>query len=99
VIKLLMGWNIIPGQESEYFDFIIAEFEPGLAKLGLRTTDVWYTAYGDMPQIVTGSIAKDLETVQLVLASEKWQTLKESLLQLVTDYQQKIIPANGGYQL
>jgi len=99
VVKLLMGWNILPGRESEYFDFIVQEFEPGLADLGLQTTDVWFTAYGDWPQIVTGTIASDLETMRRILSSEQWQSLKERLLQYVTDYQQKIIPADGGYQL
>jgi len=99
VVKLLMGWNIVPGRENEYFDFVVQEFEPGLADLGLQTTDVWYTAYGDWPQIVTGTIASDLETMRKILASEQWRRLKERLLEYVTDYQQKIIPADGGYQL
>jgi len=99
VVKLLMGWNIVPGRENEYFDFVVQEFEPGLADLGLQTTDVWYTAYGDWPQIITGTVASDLETMRKILASEQWRRLKERLLEYVTDYQQKIIPADGGYQL
>ena len=99
MVKLLMGWNIVPGRENEYFDFVVQEFEPGLADLGLQTTDVWYTAYGDWPQIVTGTVASDLETMRKILASEQWRRLKERLLEYVTDYQQKIIPADGGYQL
>jgi len=94
-----MGWRIVPGRESEYFDFIVQEFEPGLADLGLRTTDAWYTAYGDLPQIMTGVVASDLETLRKVLTSERWRRLKERLLEYVTDYQQKIIRADGGYQL
>ncbi len=99
MVKLLMGWNIVPGRENEYFDFVVQEFEPGLADLGLQTTDVWYTAYGDWPQIITGTVASDLETMRKILASEQWRRLKERLLEYVTDYQQKIIPADGGYQL
>jgi len=99
VVKLLMGWNIVPGRENEYFDFVVQEFEPGLADLGLQTTDVWYTAYGDWPQIITGTVASDLETMRRILASEQWRRLKERLLEYVTDYQQKVIPADGGYQL
>lgn len=99
MVKLLMGWNIIPGRESEYFDFIVQEFEPGLGEMGLQTTEVWYTVYGDWPQILTGTVARDLEAMQRVLVSQRWRQLKARLLELVTDYQQKIIPANGGYQL
>lgn len=99
MFKLLMGWNIIPGQESAYFDFIVQEFEPALTDLGLQTTDVWYTTYGNWPQIITGTISEDLEAMQRALASKQWQNLQARLFQYVTDYQQKVIPASGGYQL
>lgn len=94
-----MGWNIIPGQEGDYFDFIIREFEPAMPELGLQTTDVWFTAYGDWPQIVTGVVAPSLEDLYASLASAGWHKVKDRLLTFVTDYQQKIIAANGEYQI
>lgn len=94
-----MGWNIIPGQEGDYFDFIIREFEPAMPELGLQTTEVWFCVYGDWPQIVTGVVAPSLEEMQAALASSGWRQIKTRLLTFVTDYQQKIIAANGGYQL
>jgi hypothetical protein len=94
-----MGWNILPRLESEYFDFILKTFEPELSNLGLRTIEVWYTVYGDWPQIVTGVLAENQDKIERVLASKEWQNLKEQLLEYVSDYQHKIIPANGGYQL
>ena len=99
MIKLLLGWDIVPGRESEYFEFIVREFEPALSDLGLQTSDVWYTVHGDWPQIVTGTIARDLDAVRRVLVSREWLALKENLLQYVTGYRQKIIQADGGYQL
>ena len=99
MVKLLLGWNIIQGKEGDHFDFFVQEFEPGLVEMGLRTTDVWYTAYGDWPQIVAGIVAGDLEAMLQILTSEEWRGLKHRLLQHVTDYTQKVIPANGGYQL
>ena len=99
MVKLLIGWNVIPGLENEYFDFFTKEFEPALEELGLQATDMWYTAYGEGPQILTGIVAEDLSTARRILASERWLRLKERLLEFVTYYQQKIVPASGGYQL
>ncbi|NLF00603.1 MAG: hypothetical protein GX601_06450 [Anaerolineales bacterium] len=99
MVKLLMSWNIRQGRESEYFEFIVQEFGPALVKLGVRPTDAWYTAYGDRPQILTGGVAEDLETLRKVLASQEWRNLKKSLLGYITDYNQKIIRASGGFQL
>ncbi|MBE9471919.1 MAG: hypothetical protein IMY75_07420 [Chloroflexi bacterium] len=99
MFKLLMSWNIRPGYEDEYFEFVVREFGPGLAKLGVRPTDAWYTAYGDRPQILMGGIAEGLESMQHALVSDEWHRLKEKLLTYVTDYRQKVIRASGGFQL
>jgi hypothetical protein len=99
MFKLLMSWNIQPGREDEYFEFVIRDFGPGLIELGVRPTDAWYTQYGDRPQILTGGVAEDLESLKRVLASEEWHKLKAKLLTYVTDYNQKIIPASEGFQL
>jgi hypothetical protein len=99
MFKLLMSWNIRSGHEDEYFEFIVREFGPGLIALGVRPTDSWYTQYGDRPQILTGGIVEDLESLQRALASDEWRVLKRKLLTYVTDYSQKIIRASGGFQL
>ena len=99
MFKLLMSWNIQPGREDEYFEFVVQEFGPGLVKLGVRPTDAWYTQYGDSPQILQGGIMEKLENLQGALASEEWRKMKKKLLSYVTDYSQKIIRASGGFQL
>ncbi len=99
MFKLLMSWNIRPGREDEYFEFLMREFGPGLIKLGVRPTDAWYTQYGDYPQILQGGIAEDLASLQRALASDEWLKMKNKLLTYVTDYSQKIIRASGGFQL
>ena len=99
MFKLLMSWNIRPGREDKYFEFIIKEFGPGLIKLGVRPTDAWYTQYGDRPQILTGGIVQDLEGLQSTLVSDEWLRLKSKLLTYVTDYNQKVIRANASFQL
>lgn len=99
MFKLLMSWNIRPGREDEYFEFVIREFGPGLIELGVRPTDAWYTQYGDHPQILTGGVVEGLESLQHTLVSEEWYELKRKLLAYVTDYNQKVIRASGGFQL
>ena len=99
MVKLLMTWNILPGRESEYFEFIVKEFAPGMQKLGLRPSEVWYTVYGEYPQIMAGGLAQDVDTLRDVLASTEWHQLEEQLLDYVTDFEHKVIRANGGFQL
>lgn len=98
-VKLLMMWDIRPDREPDYFEFVMDEFSPGLTKLGLQPSEAWYTIYGEGPQILTGAIAEDLDAVQRALNSEEWSQLKEKLLDLVENYQQKVIAATGRFQL
>jgi hypothetical protein len=99
MFKLMMTWNIRPGREDEYFEFTMREFGPGLVKLGVRPTDAWYTQYGDRPQILTGGIVDDIENLQRILSSDEWRKLKGKLLTYVTNYNQKVVHASGGFQL
>ena len=99
MVKLLMSWDIQSGNEAEYFQFVIQEFVPGLLKLGLQPTEVWFTAYGDCPQIQAGGLASDLATMDKIVHSAEWLELREKLGQYVTGFVQKIIPAAGGFQL
>jgi hypothetical protein len=99
MVKLLMSWDIRPGQESEYFEFIVREFAPGIMRLGIQPTEAWYTVYGDGPQILTGGVAEDLQTMQQILAGDEWKELQDKLMGYVTDYRQKIVAATGRFQL
>ena len=99
MMKLLMSWNIRTGREAEYFEFVVKEFAPGLLRLGLQPTEAWYTVYGDCPQILTGSVAEDMQTIQQVVNSDEWHELMGKLGEYVTSYQQKIVQATGGFQL
>ena len=99
MVKLLMSWDLKPGSVSDYFEFSVREFIPGIMKLGIQPTEAWYTIFGDGPQILTGGIAEDLATMQSILASEDWQKLRDKLFEYVTNFNFKIVRATGKFQL
>lgn len=99
MVKILMSWDIKPGSESDYFEFVVREFAPGIMKLGVQPTEAWYTVFGDGPQILTGGVAEDLSTMQSILASDDWQKLQNKLFEFVTNFDSKIVRATGRFQL
>jgi hypothetical protein len=99
MVKLLMSWDIKPGSERDYFEFIVREFAPGIMKLGIQPTEAWYTVFGDGPQILTGAVAEDLPTMREILASGDWESLQNKLFEYVTDFNFKIVRATGRFQL
>ncbi len=98
-VKLLMTWDILPGREQEYFEFVVRDFIPGVQRLGLETSDAWFTMYGEQPQIMAAFQSSTIATLQSVLASPDWDDLTHQLLDYVEDLKYKIVQARGGFQL
>ncbi len=99
MVKLLMKWDIKPGHEQTYFEFVMKEFAPGLMRLGLQPTEAWYTVYGKGPQFLTGVVTDDLPTMHNVLDSDEWHELLDRLMEHVVNFSHKIIQATGRFQL
>ncbi|MCP4420560.1 MAG: hypothetical protein GY805_28470 [Chloroflexi bacterium] len=97
--KLLMRWNVRPETESEYFEFLVHEFIPGVNKLGISELEVWYTAYGECEQKLASGITPTAEHMQFALDSEDWGQMLDKLRQYVDDFSQKVIPATRGFQI
>jgi hypothetical protein len=98
-VKLLMTWDILPGREQEYFEFVVRDFIPGIQRLGLEPSDAWFTMYGDQPQILTAAQSSSLATLQRILESADWKNLTQKLLNYVEDFHYKVVPARAGFQL
>lgn len=98
-VKLIMTWDITPGREQEYFEFVVREFIPQVQQLGMELKDAWLTMYGDQPQIMASAQMADLTSMQGILDSKEWQGLINRLLDFVENYQYKIVPAKTGFQM
>lgn len=97
-MKLLLTWDLRPGQEAEYFQFVVKEFAPAMAALGLQLTDAWYTIYGDAPQILIGAVATE-QTMEQALQSPDWEDLLRRLKRFVVNYRQRVVPSTGRFQM
>jgi hypothetical protein len=99
MVKLLMSWDIKAGREQSYFEFVVREFAPGLMRLGLQPTEVWYTVYGKSPQILTGAVTADLEAMREILNGGDWRELRDRLLEYVANFSHKVVQATGRVQI
>ena len=97
--KLLMRWDIRSETESEYFEFLVHEFIPGLTKLGIADIQVWLTVYGGAEQKLASGVTRTADQMQYILDTEEWETLTDKLQEYVNNFSQKMIAATGGFQV
>lgn len=98
-VKLLMTWDILPGREQEYFEFVVRDFIPGIQRMGMEPSDAWFTMYGSQPQILTAAQLPSIGNVQRVLGSPDWKELTQRLLEYVENFSYKIVQARSGFQM
>jgi hypothetical protein len=68
-------------------------------EMGWQPTEAWYTLYGDGPQILTAGITDSVDKMRDILESGEWEDLKGQLLEYVTNFEYKVIPATGRFQM
>jgi hypothetical protein len=98
-VKLLMTWDIKQGLEQEYFEFVVREFIPAIQRLGMETSDAWFTMYGECPQIMVGAVSSDQKSLEATLGTVEWEQMVDKLLEYVENFEYKIVPARRGFQL
>ena len=98
-VKLLMTWDILPGREQEYFEFVVRDWLPGLQRLGMEPSDAWFTMYGQQPQILAAAQMSSIGSLQQVLDSSDWKSLNQRLLDYVENLDFKVVQARSGFQM
>jgi hypothetical protein len=100
--KLIMYWDIKPGRDQEYFEFIVRECVPVTGKLGLQTIGAWYSVYRrDMtqPTIMAEALTDDLMAMRRILTHPDWTDIQRRLREYVENYSQKVVETTGDFQL
>ncbi len=98
-LKLLLEYEVNPDSLNDYYQFITGQYVPALQSMGLQMSEAWHTAYGQAPNRLIGFIAGDKQTMDRLLDSELWGDLNEELERFVSDFNYKVVPYRGGFQL
>lgn len=97
--KLMLFYDLKPGDHEPYYQFVMNDFVPAAQDMGLYMAQVYHTLWGNCPLRQTEFVAEDLDTIQAVLASEHWQMLEHALQQHAHNYRRKIVPFRPGFQI
>jgi hypothetical protein len=97
-LKLLLVYNIKPSRDAEYYRYVLGEFLPKLQDIGLMMVEGWHTAFGDYPTRLIAFRTQDETDIHDILSRSEWKDGKEKLLKLVTDYEERLVPAKNSFQ-
>ena len=101
--KLLMYWDVKPGTDEEYSEFVLREWVPGMEALGLQHSEAWLTLWpqqsGERPRIMTGGLLESLAKARAILKSKEWSTLCDQLERYVENFSFKVVQTTGEFQM
>jgi hypothetical protein len=96
--KLILFYDPVDSELEVYYHFVMTEMVPAVHEMGLYIFRVFHTLWGDYPLRQTEFVAENLETIDAVLNSERWQELEAKLLGYATNYRRKIVRFRPGFQ-
>src|SRR5574337_2062292 len=98
--KFNQYWNIIPGAEKEYSEFVASDHIPTLEKVGLEVTAGWRVVVGSGPYILSECSAASLIDIARAIDSDEYRRVTHKLRStLVTDYHSRILAPTGRIDL
>ena len=98
MVKVLLSYDMREGHEEDCQRYVVQTLAPGLAQMGLRITDAWYTLWGEAPQILGGGVLEDKDDAARILSSNEWQELIAGLEPFVENFKVRVVDANGRFQ-
>ncbi len=98
MVKVLISYDMREGREEECQRYVMQTLGPGMAQLGLRITDAWYTLWGNAPQIMGGGVVDSQEAASRMIYSQEWGNLVDGLRPLVDNFRIRVIDASGRFQ-
>ncbi len=100
VWKFNQYFNIIPGREKEYAEFITKDHLPNMERMGIKMTGGWQVVIGPGPYIVAEGTATSIAAIAKALESDEYKRITNILIsKYVTDYSSRILAPTGRIEL
>lgn len=90
-MKVMISYDMREGKEQACQEYLVNKMAPGLAKLGFRVSDVWYTVWGNSPQITSGDEVDNAERARSIFLSREWQEIAAGMQELTTNFKVRMV--------
>jgi len=95
MLKVLITYDMQEGKEQDCQEYLVNKLAPGLAKLGFRMSDVWFTVWGSPPQITSGGEVEDVVQARTIFQSDEWEQLAEGMEEISRNLSVRLVRSNN----
>lgn len=95
MLKVMISYDMASGKEQECQEYLVNKLAPGLGRLGFRFSDVWFTLWGDAPQILGGGELRDMSQAQKIFQSDEWEGMLEEITPLTENFKLRVVQAGS----
>jgi len=88
-------WDILHGKEKEYADFVVDQYIPRAAELGLHIVGGYYVAVGQGPRVISVASTESLDDMEKILRTKGIRALTQELRNYVYEYDNEIMAPTG----
>jgi hypothetical protein len=88
-------WDIIPGKEEEYTQFVINTHLPTMKKIGINMVGGFHVVVGEGPRIIAVGAVDSLQKLQKALETEEYERITAQIQNYVFHYESKILKPTG----
>ena len=96
--KMILSYDVLPNNHDNYYQFILGEMVPAMQEMGVYMTEAWHTAYGEYPIRMISFVSEEIETINSMLGSDRWNDLETRLMSYIRNYCRKVIEYRQGFQ-
>ena len=97
-VKLLLSYDIPQDLQQSYFSFVTGEFVPQANSIGFELAEVWETVYGDYPQRLIVFVAKDAQSANQAMSSDRFKRMEKKLMRFVHNYSRRMVDYRPHFQ-
>jgi len=94
-ILFTLSWDIIPGNEEEYTDFIAKTFLPETTAMGLIPVGGYYVEVGAGPRVIGVNSCENQQELAGIVMSQRFKDLILKLKMMVYNYRTAVLEPTG----
>lgn len=91
----IQNWDILPGKEDEYTEFIAKKYIPKCDRMGLMSVGGYYVEVGQGPRFISVKRVKSGEELATIMGTQEFRDLVIELKELTFNYSSKILQGTG----